>query len=292
MYKNNDIDTVNIDSLPISYDEKTDTMTFNFKSEKQAVIDRMASEFKEKNKLDLGLDERDTFYKLAEKYGLISNYANGKFENKYNISTAIMHKAVAVRLAIKGIAYKQYQVVYIANNVKKQTAFEIQQKSYELEGISTEVAPLRYYPYGEIGSSFVGYVGKISSNTEEYERMGYDVSRELIGKDRLEKVLENNRELGIQLRGEPGVKYVKVDKFGKVIRETSWRDPIPGDTVVTTIDMKLQEVAEKSFNQMMQDIRDGKYSSRERYPNANRGALVVMDVNTGEILALSHKASL
>ncbi|MDF2675564.1 MAG: hypothetical protein K0R09_3836, partial [Clostridiales bacterium] len=249
-------------------------------------IDKKAKDFNASNNIDVNLNAKDTFFKLAEKYELIKNYNNGQYENTYNISVDILHKVVVARQAIKGIAYKQYETVYLANNVKKETAFEIQHNSSDMEGISWEVAPLRYYPYNEVGSAFIGYMGKISSNTEEYARMGYDVNKELIGKDRLEKVLENNRELNIQLRGEPGVKYVKVDKFGKVIEETARRDAIPGDTVITTIDMKLQKVAEEAFDRMTKDIRDGVYSTREKYPNANRGALVVLDANTGEILAL------
>lgn len=286
IFNNNDRDKINTDALPINYDAASNTFVFNFNTKNQSIIDKKAIAFKKSNGIDENLDAKDTFFKIAEKYELIKNYNNGKFENTYNISVDILHKVVVVRQAIKNIAYKQYETVYIANNVKKETAFEIQHISTELDGISFEVAPLRYYPYKEVGSAFIGYMGKISSNIEEYERMGYDVNKELIGKDRLEKVLENNRELNISLRGEPGVKYVKVDKFGKVIAETSWRDSIPGDTVITTIDMKLQQAAEKAFDQMMQDIRDGKYSKTERYPNANRGGLVVLDANSGEILAL------
>ncbi len=286
VFKNNDKDKINTEAFPINYDGVTNEFVFNFNTKNKTIIDKKANDFKNSNSLDINLKAKDTFFKLAEKYELIKNYNNGQYENTYDISVDILHKVVVARDAIKGIAYKQYETIYIANNVKKETAFEIQNKSSVLEGITCEVAPLRYYPYKEVGSAFIGYMGRISSNTEEYERIGYDVNRELIGKDRLEKVLENNRELNIQLRGEPGVKYVKVDKFGKVIEETSWRDPIPGDTVITTIDMKLQQVAEKAFDQMMQDIRDGKYSSTEKYPNANRGALVVLDANNGEILAL------
>lgn len=286
IFSNNDKEKINTDVLPINYDEGTNEFTFNFNTKNQTIIDSKAKNFKESNNIDVNLNAKDTFYKLAEKYELIKNYNNGQYENTYEISPDILHKVVVVRQAIKGIAYKQYETIYIANNVKKETAFLIDHKRTELEGISCKVEPLRYYPYGEVGSAFIGYMGKISSNVEEYERMGYDVNKELIGKDRLERVLENNRELNIQLRGEPGVEYVKVDKYGKVIERTAWRDSIPGDTVITTIDMELQKVAEKAFDQMMQDIRENKISKKESYPNANRGALVVLDANSGEILAL------
>lgn len=280
--KNGDSDKLNIKSFPISYDEKLNKFDFQFNTSDPEIIDKQAKAFKKEKDLDENLNAKDTFMALAKKYELLGE----KGENKYNISLSTLHKALAVRQSLGGLAYKQYQVVYIANNVSKKTAFEVQYRNSEMPGIMWEVSPMRSYPYKEVGSNFIGYLGKISSKTEDYTNMGYDVSRELIGKDGLEGVLENNRELNVQLRGEPGIKYVNVDKFGRVLKETSWRDAIPGDTVVTTIDMDLQAASEKAFDQMMQDIRDGKYGGRERYPNANRGAMVVLDVNTGEILAL------
>lgn len=282
LIKNSDGDKLNLKLFPISYDEKLDKFAFAFNTNDNATTDKLANKFKKEKKIDLSYDAKRTLYKLAENYKLIGE--NG--ENLLGLNNSMLHKVVALRLAIGDVAYKQYQVVYIANNVNKKTAFAVQYKNSELPGIMCEVSPMRYYPNAEVGSAFIGYLGKISDNIEDYANMGYDVSRELIGKDRLEGVLENNSDLNIQLRGEPGIKYVNVDKFGRIIKETSWKDPIPGDTVVTTIDMKLQAVAEKAFDQMMQDIRDGKFSSKEKYPNANRGSLVVLNVNTGEILAL------
>jgi penicillin-binding protein 2 len=277
---------LNVDSLPITYDEKYLRFSFSFNSKDPDVVNSLARKFKKDVNIDETLNAEQTLFKLAENYKLISDYQDGHFQNTYGISNDIIHRVVALRLAVRAISYKQYEPIYIAKNVKKQTAFKIQFESNKLEGVSSEVVPLRYYPYGQVGSNFIGYVGKISSNIEEYSKMGYDVSSELIGKDGLEKVLENNKELDIKLRGEPGVKYTKVDKLGKVINDTAWLDATPGDTVITTIDIELQKVAEEAFDKTMQNIRDGAYSKKESYPNANRGAMVVLDVNTGEILAL------
>lgn len=279
--KNGDENKLNLKSLPISYDEKSDKLEFQFNSNDEKVIDKLARNFKKSKSIDEELDANETFLALAKIYELFGE----NNENKYSLSTSLTHKILALRLALAQVAYKQYQVVYIANNVNKTTAFAVKYKNAEIPGIMCEAEPMRYYPYGETGSSFIGYLGKISDKIDEYENMGYDVNREFIGKSGLEQALENNREINVQLRGEPGIQYVKVDKFGRIIKETSWMDPIPGDTVVTTIDMDLQSVAEKAFDQMMQDIRNKKITS-ENFPNANRGALVVLDINTGEIRAL------
>ncbi|MEG2337570.1 MAG: penicillin-binding transpeptidase domain-containing protein, partial [Clostridium sp.] len=119
---------------------------------------------------------------------------------------------------------------------------------------------------------------------EKYKGLGYDVNRELIGKLGLEKALESNKELGINLRGEPGVRYVNVDKFGQIIGETATLDPIPGDTVKTTIDMNIQKVAEKALDDTMAKIR-----GMAKGGNAQRGAAIVTDVKTGGVLALASR---
>jgi penicillin-binding protein 2 len=286
LIKNSEQDKVNVQSLPINYDSKTGKFEFSFNVSSQELVDKLSVDFKKSNKIEEGLDAKATFYKLAESFKLVTQGGSSSYININNISNDTLYKIVALRMALKNISYKQYQPIYVANNVKKETSFEIEMNSNSMPGIMCELAPLRYYPYGETGSAFIGYLGKINNNLDTYINSGYDVSRELIGKDRLEGLLENNKDLNIQLRGEPGITYVQVDKYGKVIKNSAKKDPIPGDTVVTTIDMNLKKAAEKALDETMAKITSGGFSSKEKYPNANRGAVVVLDVNTGEILAL------
>jgi penicillin-binding protein 2 len=183
--------------------------------------------------------------------------------------------------------YKQYEKIDIAKDVKKETAWEIQMKSSDLPGITDEAVPIRYYPNGEVGSACLGYLGKIS-NADKYKGLGYDISKELIGVSGLEYALENreNNKYGIQLRGEPSIDYLKVDKYGKPISEAAKLDAIPGDSVRTTINEDVQAAAEKALDETMAKIRAGGFG--QKY-NATRGAVVAMDINTGEILALASR---
>ncbi|TDT61199.1 penicillin-binding transpeptidase domain-containing protein [Fonticella tunisiensis] len=235
-------------------------------------------------------DAEEAFYRIAEEYKLVSIDEYGKITYKYSLAkedTEKLHRVVALRYLLKSAEYRQYKDVYIAKNVSKETVWEIQIKSNTLYGITSQVNPIRYYPYGEVGSAFLGYMGKIS-NAEAYERLGYDVSEELVGVSGLEYALENreHNEYGIQLRGEPGVSYVKVDKLGRVIEEAANIEPISGDTVVTTIDIDMQAAAEKALDDIMARIRDGGFAERFR---AQRGAVVAMDIHTGEILVLASR---
>lgn len=253
---------------------------------------------------------RDIFYVLANQFGLTkqssdngikssSKNKNSKSSDKkvvinYNLkedlSLDMMQKLIALRLSIRNIGFSQYKTVYIANNVKRETAVAMFYKANTLNGITCEISPMRKYPQGEIGSAFLGYLGKIDqTEADKFTNLGYDISRELVGKMGLEKVLENNNDMNIRLRGEPGFKYVNVDKFGRVLKQVATLDPIPGDTVVTTIDLNLQRVAENALDQTMKDIVSGKIKSDAKYTNANRGAAVVVNVKTGEILALASR---
>jgi penicillin-binding protein 2 len=206
-----------------------------------------------------------------------------------DMSLVELQKLIAVRVAIQDTGFSQYRSIYIANNVKRETALAILAKSSELQDITSEVAPMRYYPNGEVGSAFLGYLGKIDeTESEKFNNLGYDISRELVGKMGLEKVLENNKDMNIKLRGEPGFKYVNVDKFGRVLKQIASLDSIPGDTVVTTIDLKLQKALENSLDKTMKDIQAG-INTDKKYPNANRSAGIVINVKTGEVLAIASR---
>lgn len=298
--KNNDDKKLNIGQFPIMVSGNSYSFEFNTDSDNLKV--QLQKNFKKRYNIQQNLDARGAFYYLAGQFGLTPSSTDAKpSKKKKNDNTPVVidyrlrsgitpdlaRKIIALRLAISDVDYSQYRSVYIANNVKRDTAVAIMYKNNDMSQISCEVAPMRSYPNGQVGSAFLGYLGKIDENDQDmYNSLGYDINRELVGKMGLEKVLENNKDLNIHLRGEPGYKYVNVDKFGRIMKQTATLDPIPGDTVVTTIDMDLQRVAENALDQQMQAISSGKYKSDAVYRNANRGAAIVLDVKTGEVRAL------
>lgn len=305
LYKDGCSDKINVQSIPIDVDATKGSFSFNYKGSDDFInkaiysfevgnkiikADKDLDKAKDKDKAGIYkkaiVDAKTAFYKLcgSDKYDLVDKDSSGNYKPKYDLTLDELHKVVALRLAIESVGYSQYKEVYIANNIKKETFYNIKVNSSDYPGISCEIAPLRYYPNGEVGSNFLGYLGKIS-NADKYKNLGYDVNRELIGMTGLEGALENNTDLNIKLRGEPGTTWYKVDNLGRIIKETAKLDPVPGDTVVTTIDLNIQKAAEKSFDDTMSKIQSGGLGS-DRSANANRGGLVVMDVDTGEIIAM------
>lgn len=328
--KNGDSDKLNVQNFPIEFNNQQYDFTYQAKTEglriklannyvlnkwkldlpKLTLFADRKNDYRINNAINeknLNKRARDAFYLLAYKYGLTEESKDDTvplkstvftdetspfnlYHLRKDLSMVVIQKLIALRLGIDDIRFSQYRSVYIANNVKRETALAMYAKADTLDGFNCEIAPMRYYPNGEVGSAFLGYLGKIDeTEADKFKSLGYDISRELVGKMGLEKVLENNKDLNIKLRGEPGFKYVNVDKFGKILKQTATLDPIAGDAVKTTIDLNLQKVAENALDTTMKNISTGKTKSDALYSNANRGAAIVVDVNNGEVLALASR---
>jgi len=143
----------------------------------------------------------------------------------------------------------------------------IENHHYELPGIRIEALPSREYIHGNLLSHTIGYLGHI--NKKELLRHrgeNYEVDDQ-IGKIGLEKIYEK------ELRGEKGRRYVEIDAQGFEQKELSRQEPLPGDDIQLTIDMDLQEIAEKALA-------------------GRAGAVTVLAVNSGEVLALASSPPL
>ncbi|KGK87934.1 penicillin-binding transpeptidase domain-containing protein [Clostridium sp. HMP27] len=234
---------------------------------------------KDATSLNIKLDEykNNTKNSKAILDGLIEQYDIEKLQ--YSLEK--QRKYMIIKDTIKMQSFSGYKPVTIGSNIKKETAFIFLERLNDLPGIDVSTQPLRTYPYGELGSAFLGYISKISGNTEKYSEKGYDVSSDYVGTAGLEYVYED------RLKGSKGGRIVKLNKQGRIIEELGRREPYPGETLKLTIDKHVQLAAEKSLDQVMANLRanpisyDGANSS-----NATRGAAVAIDVNTGGVLAL------
>ena len=138
--------------------------------------------------------------------------------------------------------------------------------------------PKRYYPNGNLLSHTIGYVSKISST--EYEKkkeQGYNVNS-VIGKAGIEQSFEK------YLRGNDGVIKEETDTLGNVSSQTETTEAKSGDNVTLTIDYRLQKVAEESLLNTINGLQNGTLVGK-KFSDANAGAVVVLDVDSGEVLA-------
>ena len=193
--------------------------------------------------------------------------------NQYSIQD--VRKYIVVKDAIKMQSFKNYRSVTIASNIKQDTAFIIYQKLNDLPGIDVSIEPIRYYPYNSLASGVLGYLSSIDSSKESnYELRGYDVSSDLIGVAGIEAAFED------QLKGVKGGTTVKVNSTGRVTEELFKLESYPGNNVHLTINKDIQYAAEAAMEDTLKRIQS------TIAPNATRGAVVVIEVKTGRVLAM------
>jgi penicillin-binding protein 2 len=139
---------------------------------------------------------------------------------------------------------------------------------YRFPGVEIKARLFRQYPFGEVASHVLGYIGRI--NDKDVERIAsWDESANYKGSDYIGKVgveLSYEREL----HGNTGVEEVEVDAAGRAVRTLSRSPPVSGNNLKLSLDIRLQEVAEAAFGD-------------------RRGALVAIDPTTGDILAFVSK---
>ncbi|HYY12850.1 MAG TPA: penicillin-binding protein 2 [Chthoniobacterales bacterium] len=123
---------------------------------------------------------------------------------------------------------------------------------------------VRVYPNGKLAGQIIGYTGRTGRNLDGIVDNHETVWPETEGREGLEQTFNE------MLSGKHGEFKLTFDKDGRKTSEKLVTPPVPGDTVVTTLDVRLQELAEKTLE-----------------AKAKRGAIVIVDPNSGDVLALA-----
>lgn len=168
-----------------------------------------------------------------------------------------------------------------------QMVTRIEERREELPGVEIREEPMRYYPFGSLAGHILGTVGLINKEElESLEDYNYGMN-DWIGKTGLEKVFEHysegNKEIG--LRGKAGADQVEVNAKHQPVSTWSHKDPVPGNSLVLTLDADLQSVMEKSMAEIIEKIKVDR-------PKAQAGAAVLINVKTGGILAMASAPAL
>jgi penicillin-binding protein 2 len=159
-----------------------------------------------------------------------------------------------------------FEPVVIKRDVDEETALVVRELEPVTPGVKLLVQPTREYLAGPLLSHTLGYVGSISA--DEYAELkdeGY-LLQDYVGKSGVELTYESI------LRGRPGKKLVEVDALGRELKVISERRPLDGSNLVLTIDLDLQKKVKETLEQ---------YTAE-----GDNAAAVVMDVRSGEILAM------
>jgi penicillin-binding protein 2 len=158
-----------------------------------------------------------------------------------------------------------YEGIVLRRDVEWQGVVALETHQLDLPGVTLQVGPKRYYPYGPLAAHLLGYVGEVSEADLANGATGYRPG-DLLGKAGLEKAWDS------ELRGVSGGQQVEVDALGRRMRVLEEVADLPGATLTLTLDRDLQEAADRALGDA-------------------DGALVALDPRDGEILAMvSHPA--
>ena len=244
-----------VDNLPI----QADPIQFTQESEEEQ------KNWKTSNNFDENLTAEEVFNELKEEYGITTD------------DNVLARKIMAIRYEIDRNGYSTTRSVTIAKEISNTSAVQIREQNSMLAGMYVVTEPVVSYQSGSLASHVLGYVGAISA--EEYEENSDIYSNDdIVGKSGIQYVFED------YLRGTDGVRQVDMTVDGAVTSEYTAEEAVAGSDVILTIDANLQKVAEDALKQNIEDIADGKFG--EEY-DAEAGAVVVMNVDTGEILAMA-----
>jgi len=163
---------------------------------------------------------------------------------------------------------KSFDSLPIRTRLSDEEVARFSAQRYRFPGVDIKARLFRQYPYGELASHVIGYIGRINARDKERieddDEDGNYRGTEYIGKLGVEQKYER------ELHGITGVQEVETSAGGRAIRRLSSRPAIPGQNIVLSIDIQLQKLIEDLYG-------------------PRRGALVAMDPKTGEVLAFVSK---
>jgi len=168
------------------------------------------------------------------------------------------------------IKKKSFKPVLITKDINRDQLAYIEARRSSLPGVIIEINNLRQYPHEDLGAFILGYIGKV--NEAELKNNPKINNNDLVGKTGVEKGWEDS------LRGKDGYKQTVTDALGReVVSDLFMEDlqnqkSMPGNDVFLTIDIELQKAAEEILGE-------------------ESGAIVAVDVNSGQVLVLASKPS-
>jgi penicillin-binding protein 2 len=163
---------------------------------------------------------------------------------------------------------KSFESVPIRNRLSDEEVARFAAQRYRFPGVEIRARLFRNYPYNQLASHVIGYIGRINpaekGKIEESDDAGNYRGTDYIGKLGVEQSYEK------QLHGTTGVQEMETSAGGRAVRRLNSSQAVPGNSVVLSIDIKLQKLVEDLYGK-------------------RRGALVALDPKTGEVLAFVSK---
>ncbi|WP_431044475.1 penicillin-binding protein 2 [Streptomyces sp. P1-3] len=178
-----------------------------------------------------------------------------------------------------------YQPIPITDEATTQQALQIRERAEDFPGVSAEPTPVRRYaaPAESNAAQVLGYLSPVTDDEiKEAEDSESPLLRsDQVGRSGLERAYD------AQLRGKAGVTRYEVDNLGRVIGQRESDKAQPGANLVTSIDSRVQAVAEKELHLAMKEARKVHDKNTGTNYKADAGAVVVMEAKTGRVVAMA-----
>ena len=229
------------------------------------ISDDELAKWKKNNNIAENANAEQAFYTFKDKY---------KIQNE-NVEEA--RKIMAIRYAIDQEGYSSTKSIVIAKDIPREAIAEFSEKSDDFPGINIAVEPVRQYKNGTLASHILGYASKISDDEYQSRKDTY-TQNDIIGKAGIESLFEE------YLKGKNGIKQIDMAVDGTTTAEETAQEAVSGSNVVLTIDSKLQQITEQALADNIAKIKNGGFGKAY---DTRGGACVVMNVKTGEVLAMA-----
>lgn len=272
MYKSKvDIETLNTSILNmIQVLEKygcsyTDSFPIKIEPFEYTIENETLIKWKKSNNIEENYTAEEAFYKYKERYKI-----------QYTDLEQV-RKIIAIRYLIAQKGYSSTRSVTISEDIPREAVAEFSESSEKFAGINIVVKPARDYTSGNLASHILGYASRIDPNEYEKRKATYS-QNDIIGKTGIEYVFEE------YLKGKNGTKQIDMAVDGTTTAEYVSKEAIAGSDIVLTIDANLQKIAEDALTANIQKISSGGFG---KVYDAKAGAVVVMNVNSGEVLAMA-----
>jgi len=188
---------------------------------------------------------------------------------------------------IQNHQWERYRPIIILDGILPELQAVIAEHQEELPGVSVDAIPVRSYPQTTLFGQALGYVREISeaeitqlNKNPDAQEAGFVYAQgDMVGKMGVEKSYD------FWLRGKEGVQQVEVDSNARPVSKQIIQPAEAGKTVQLTIDADMQKVMDDTLDRVIVDIQ-------KENPNAHAGAAVVMDVNTGKVLAMTSRPAM
>ncbi len=191
--------------------------------------------------------------------------------NKNEIIAAINDKKV-----------RKFEPIKIVKDASLEVVARIAENRKELPGVEVSVEPMRQYVNKEFAPHVLGYVREIKEDQlAKNKDQGYSMG-DRFGQAGLENAYEK------YLRGVDGDQQVEVDRNQHPVRELAIKGSTPGNNLILNLDARVQKAAEQALDNILLKLQKGEGYDK-KYPNARAGAVVLMDVKTGKVLAMASK---